>query len=112
MNKPSNVRDLSEQLDQPHMRRTPIPAPEIRPPSYGGPQRDAINSVVDQIVGDIIGKITELRKTLDEIETQVLHGAAGAKTALQDHIGVCVKINDEVMHMREVIEEIRASAPK
>lgn len=106
----STVRQLTEELDQ-HLRRTPVPSNEIRPPSYGGPQRDAINSVVDGIVGDLCGKIGELRKTLDTIEQQVLEGAAGAKKSLQDHILVCVRVNDEITHMQEVVEDIKASVP-
>ena len=92
--------------------RTPIPTNDIKPPTYGGPQRDAINSVVDNIVSDICGKIGELRKTLDDIEQQVLEGAAGAKTALQDHIQVCIRVNDEIVHMQDVIEDIKTSAQK
>ena len=92
------------------LRRTPVPANEIKPPSYGGPQRDAINSVVDNIVHDICGKIADLRKVLDSIEQQVLEGAAGAKTTLHDHILVCVRVNDEITHMQEVVAEIKAAA--
>jgi hypothetical protein len=106
----TTVRRLVDDLDQ-QTRHTPVPAAEIKPPSYGGPQRDAINSVVDNVVGDICGKIGELRKTLDAIEQQVLESAAGAKTTLQDHISICVKVNDEITHMQEVVEEIRANAP-
>jgi hypothetical protein len=91
-------------------RRTPVPAPDIRPPSYGNPQRDAINSVVDNIVGDICGKIADLRKILDALEQQVLEGAASAKGALHDQVLICVKVNDEIVHMQEVVEEIRAGA--
>lgn len=104
----STVRQLVDDLDQ-QTRRTPVPTNEMKPPAYGGPQRDAINSVVDNIVGDICNKIAELRKTLDAIEQQVLEGAAGAKTALHDHIRVCIKVNDEIVHMQEVVEEIKAS---
>jgi hypothetical protein len=86
--------------------------PDIRPPTYGAPQRDAINSVVDNIVQDISAKISELRKTLDAIEQQVLEGAALTKHALQDHVDVCVKVNDEISHMQRVVEDIRALAPK
>lgn len=84
----------------------------ILPPSYGQPQRDAINSVVDNIVQDISQKIEALRKQLDDIEQQVLTGAAKAKGLLHDHILVCVRINDEITHMREVVGEIAAAQPK
>lgn len=103
---------MNQQLSEvPPLRRTPVPANEIRPPAYGGPQRDAINSVVDNIVGDICGKIDALRKTLDAIEQQVLEGAAGAKTALQDQVLICVRVNDEITHMQEVIADIQAAVP-
>jgi hypothetical protein len=91
-------------------KRTPLPTNDIRPPSYGGPQRDAINSVVDNIVGDLCGKIGDLRKTLDEFEQQILEGAAGAKAALHDHIAVCVKVNDQIARTRDAVEEIKAAA--
>ena len=108
----NTIRKLTEELDGQLRHQTPVPANEIKPPSYGGPQRDAINSVVDNIVGDICGKVAELRKTLDAIEQQVLEGAASAKTALHEHIQTCVKVNDEILHMQEVIEQIRTSAPR
>jgi len=91
-------------------RHTPVPVNEMKPPAYGGPQRDAINSVIDNIVGDLCGKIAALRKTLDEIEQQVLEGAAGAKHALHDQVMLCVKVNDEIAHIAKVIEDIKAVA--
>lgn len=78
------------------------------PPVYGGPQRDAINSVVDNIVGDICGKISSLRKTLDAIEAQVLASAAKSKHSLNEHVLVCIRINDEIVHMQEVIADLAA----
>ena len=92
-------------------QHTPVPVNEIKPPAYGGPQRDAINSVVDNVVSDICGKIDTLRKTLDAIEQQVLEGAAGAKAALQDHIQICIRVKDEITHMQGVIEDIKAAVP-
>lgn len=101
------IRQIGE--DNPP-RRTPVPTNEMKPPAYGGPQRDAINSVVDNIVGDLCGKINDLRHTLDDIEQQVLSGAAGAKHALHDHVTLCVKVNDEITHMQAVIEDIKAAS--
>jgi hypothetical protein len=83
---------------------------EVHPPSYGGPQRDAINSVVDGIVGDICSKIGDLRKTLDAIEQAVLQSAAKSKHTLNEHVSTCVRINDEVVHMREVVAELAEQA--
>jgi hypothetical protein len=89
---------------------TPILKNEYAAPSYGGPQRDAINSVIDNIVGDLCGKIETLRKTLDEIEAQVLKGAAGSKGALHDQISMSVRVNDEIVHMQAVVKEIQQAA--
>lgn len=89
-----------------HRPRTPLPSNDLRPPSYGGPQRDAINSVVDGVVNDICAKIAELRKQLDAIEQQVLESAADTKHHLQDHVSICVRINDEITHMKDVVAEI------
>ena len=102
MNQP--IRQLSDDV-----RRTPLPTNEIKPPSYGGPQRDAINSVVDGIVSDLCSKIAALRHVLDDIEQQVLEGAAGAKHTLHDQVQVCIKVNDEITHMQRVIDEIKVS---
>ena len=104
------IRDLSEQLDQPHMRRTPLPVNELQPPPYGEAQTSGVNSVVGSIVDDICRKINDLRETLDEVEQQILVGAAAAKTALHDQISVCVRVNDEILHMRKVVEENRTTA--
>lgn len=79
-------------------------------PSYGGPQRDAINSVIDGIVGDICGKIEALRKMLDQIEQEVLTSAGKSKHSLSEHVSVCTSINDEILHMREVIAELSERA--
>ena len=104
-----SVRKLVEELEG---QRSPLPANSMKPPGYGGPQRDAINSVVDGIVSDVLGKIEALRKVLDEIEQQVREGASVAKSSLQDQVGICVRVNDEITHMRAVVEDIRASIGK
>lgn len=91
-------------------RRTPIPNNELKPPAYGSKTRDAINSIVDSLVGEICDKIESLRHTLDDIQQQVLEGAAGAKHALHDQVSLCAKLNGEIEHTREVIEEIKAAA--
>ena len=82
------------------------------PPEYGGPQRDAINSVLDGITQDVSRKIDDLRKQLDDIEQAVLQGAAKSKEALHNQIVVCIRINDEISHMKMVVEEIAAAQPK
>jgi hypothetical protein len=82
----------------------------VTPPAYGGPQRDAINACVDNIVDDICGKVGELRKTLDAIEAAVLQSAARSKAMLNDHVGICIRVNDEIRHMREVVEDLAREA--
>lgn len=99
-----SIRQLTDD-----MRRTPLPTNEMKPPSYGGPQRDAINSVVDNIVGDLCGKIAALRHGLDDIEQQVLESAAGAKHSLHDHVALSLKVNDELQRTQAVIEEIKTA---
>lgn len=79
-------------------------------PGYGHPQRDAINSVVDGVVGDICGKIGELRKTLDIIEAAVLRSAAKSKGSLNEHVGVCIRVNDEVKRLRDVVAGLEIAA--
>jgi predicted amino acid-binding ACT domain protein len=90
-------------------RLTPLPANELKPPSHGAPTRDAVNSIVDGLVSDICGKIADLRHTLDDVEQQILEGAAATKHALQDQVSLCAKVNDEISHMRKVVDEIKAA---
>lgn len=102
---PRNAANLGTMLDEIDRATAPV-RQDVQPPSYGGPQRDAINSCVDNIVGDICGKIGELRKTLDEIEKAVLQSAAKSKHTLNEHVAVCVRINDEIVHMGSVIADL------
>jgi len=94
------------------MRPAAVGKDELRPPTYGGPQRDAINSVIDNVVQDITGKVNELRKVLDDIEQRVLESAANSKKTLTDHISICVRVNDEIVHMREVVTDLRDIVPE
>jgi hypothetical protein len=88
--------------------RSAAAKPEIAPPVYGGPQRDAINSVFDSILVDLCGKIRDLRATLDAIEQAVLESAAKSKSGLNDHVDVCVRIDGELQHMRGVVASLKA----
>lgn len=99
-----DIQDAFEKLA--NETRTKIPPNEMRP-SYGGPQRDAINSVIDGIVADICSDIGKLRHTLDDIEQQVLEGAAAAKTRLNDQVQICVSVKDEIAHMSRVVADIQ-----
>jgi hypothetical protein len=86
---------------------TPVPTNELTAPGYGSPQRDAINSVVDGIVSDICSEIAAMRVLLDEVEQQILEGAAASKHRLNDHVGVCVSVKDEITHMKRVVLDIQ-----
>jgi hypothetical protein len=86
-----------------------VPQNDLIPPGYGSPQRKAIDSMVEGVVADLCDKISILRKTLDEIEQHVLEGASFAKSKLKDHVTLCVRVNDEITHMREVIAELKQS---
>jgi len=86
--------------------RTPLPVNELSPPGYGSPQRQAINSVIDGIVGDICKDIAAVRVLLDRLEQQVLEGATHAKAQLMEQIAVCVSVKDEIGHMQRVVGDI------
>ena len=103
------MQDALEKLA--NERHTAIPPNELRP-SYGGPQRDAINSVIDGIVSDICADIGRLRHTLDDIEQQVLEGAANAKARLNDQVQICVSVKDEITHMNRVVADIHRNAAR
>ena len=83
---------------------TPLPH---KPPTYGGPQRDAIGSIVDGLVDDLCQRVGAIRETLNQIEQQALQSAAAAKGSLSDHVGVCARLAEEVTHMQTVVAEIR-----
>ena len=78
----------------------------LKPPAYGGPVREAIGSVVDNIVDDLCRKLNTVRATLDKIEQQALQSAADAKGTLSDHVAVCVKLNDEILRMQAMVAEL------
>lgn len=100
------LRELADRLGT-ETRTTPLPVNELTPPGYGGPQRDAINSVIDGIVGDICRDIGAVRTLLDQVEQQVLEGAAKAKHGLTEQVAVCVSVKDEIAHMRRVVGDIQ-----
>jgi hypothetical protein len=85
---------------------TPIPANELLAPAYGGPQRDAINSVVDNLVGDICAEIDALRLALDDIKQQVLEGAAKAKVHLTEQVEIYASVKDEIARAKRVAADI------
>lgn len=92
------------------MNATAIPSNELipkhKPVAYGAPQRDAIGSIVDGLVVDLCQRLNAIRETLDKIEQQALQSAANAKGTLSEHVGVCIRLNDEITHMQAVVAEI------
>jgi hypothetical protein len=106
-----NAANLSHYIDQIDniAARSAVTKPEATPPVYGGPQRDAINSVVDNILVDICGKIRELRGTLDAIEQVVLESAAQSKSTLNEHVDVCVEVDGELRRMQSVVASLKAA---
>jgi hypothetical protein len=75
----------------------------VQGPAYGAPQRDAINSVIDGIAGNLCSEITALRKELDLIEQRALTSAAGEKHKLSEHVSDAAVLHDAVGRLREVI---------
>lgn len=104
MNDTSNHQTTKEKID----RIAGIVAPVSKSaPSYGEPQRDAINSIVDGILQDLIGKIHELQRQLRDIEQGAIESAAASKERLQGHVAVCIKATEEVNRLADVIGRMR-----
>lgn len=98
---------ISEQIDAAGARPTVPAAPQmVQPPSYGGPQRDAINSLVDGVVRDVCETIDALTKQLDALKSQVLVSADTAKRTLHEQVEVCARVRDEAENIREIIDEV------
>jgi hypothetical protein len=93
-------------------RRTPAPvAIEMTvPPSYGASHRKHIETCVEDLVQDLCAKIDELRQQLKTIEDILLQSAAKSKHSLNEHVTVCIKLNDEIMHTQDIINELKAAA--
>lgn len=105
---PAGVQEAYDKIDR--LTRGSVELKPTAAPGYGHPQRDAINSVVDGVVGDICGKIGELRKALDVIEATVLRSAAKSKGSLNEHVGVCIRVNDEVRRLQDVVAGLEVAA--
>lgn len=90
------------EVPQPMLR----PDQLVRPPAFGSPQRDAINSLIDKVVSDVCEHIAELEKRLEELRQQVLVGAAAAKATLQEQVEVCLRVNDEAVRIGDTIRDI------
>jgi DNA-binding FrmR family transcriptional regulator len=101
-------QDLQGRLDT-QVRRT-LPASELQRPAFGSPRQQAVESLVNDLVDDIVKQLDAVRDTLDGIQQQVIESAAATKIALKSHVELGQKLNDEMTHTRKVVEEIRANA--
>ena len=117
MNRPDSATDIREVLDrlvrqdftEPTATILPpnaINTKPMQPPGVGDTQRDAVAAIVGSMVDELHRKIEGIRQTLDKIEQQALESAARAKGTLNDHIVVCVRLNDEIDHMSGVVAQI------
>jgi hypothetical protein len=88
-------------------QRDIVPKDDLKPPTFGAAQRQAIDSVVDSMSNDICQRIEGLRKQLDEIQQMTLAGADDAKAGLHSQILLSVRLSDEINHTSEVIAELR-----
>jgi hypothetical protein len=76
-------------------------------PAKGEPQRDAINSIVDGIVQDVVAKIADLRRQLDDMEQAVIESAATSKARLQAQVLICIKASEEVNRIAGAVARMR-----
>lgn len=80
-----------------------VSAANVAPPAYGAPQRDAISSVVDNVVQTVCLQIAELRAQLDTLERQLLMSGAAAKDTLNQQVTVCMEVNEQAKQLAAVI---------
>jgi hypothetical protein len=85
---------------------------DLKPPSFGASRRQGIDTLVEDLSDQICKKINDLRETLDAIQLKVLESANNAKIMLQDHVSICVQVDDELNHMRKIVDDIGAGVPK
>jgi len=115
MSKPRDpLAALADQLDEDTMNQQPttLSANELAPPDYGAPQRDAIGSVIEGIAADLCGRVNEIRTVLDRIEQKVLQSVAGAKGSLNDTVVICVRLKEEIEHIKNKVNSIDAELPQ
>jgi hypothetical protein len=90
-----------------HQIDTAISKQRLSAPAKGEPQRDAINSIVDGIVQDVVAKIADLRSQLDALEQAVIESAATSKARLQAQVLICIKANEEVNRIASAVARMR-----
>jgi hypothetical protein len=98
-------------VDQAAGRRPELPVEQlhIEAPAYGAAHRQLIDGAVDSIARDITEKIKAYQNRLADLQQQVLSNVADAKHNLTQTVGVCMRINDELAHIGNVIEDIAHS---
>jgi hypothetical protein len=85
---------------------------ELTPPSFGEEHRGAIDSIVTGLVGNLSKRIADLHAMLDQIEQSVLTSAERAKARLEDHVAVCVRVDDEIRAMKVVVDDLAKDAAR
>jgi hypothetical protein len=103
----STLKDRIDRVTHPVHRE---PAQELSPPSFGAEHRGAIDSIVTGLVGNLSKRIADLHAVLDQIEQSVLSSAERAKSRLEDHVAVCVRVDDEIRAMKSVVEDLAKDA--
>jgi methyl-accepting chemotaxis protein len=78
----------------------------LTPTTESENHRKAIVSLVDNLATNLTEKIEMLKQTLSRIEQQVLTSAERSRSVLQDHVGICERVSDEVKHMAQVIADL------
>ena len=109
MNMPERARlaEMARQIDQvAGVATISPPAKQVEPPGYGVPQRDAIASIVDGVVRDVIENIKALQAELAKLEDQVLVSAAAAKDALNKQVEVCSRVREQTDSIRGTVDQI------
>lgn len=98
----AEVAPYLEQID-----RATEPAVRREPPTFGEASRGAIDSVITNLADSLSKRIGELRGILDEIEQHVLESAAQTKATLENHVAVCVRVDDEIRAMQIVVKDLK-----
>jgi hypothetical protein len=102
----SGLKDRIDRVTHPPRREVA----ELTPPSFGEEHRGAIDSIVTGLVGNLSKRIADLHALLDQIEQSVLSSAERAKSRLEDHVAVCVRVDDEIRAMKTVVEDLAKDA--
>jgi len=110
MRAPQQQHTPFDRLDEVAPRPQLVPAAQVEAPGFGGPQRDAIASIVDGVVSDVIANIQALQKQLKALEDHVLVSAANAKAALTAQVEVCARVREETANIGEIVKDIAQKA--